>query len=84
LIADIKFLENLVKSLEFRIERVKYGNNIYEYTAETFDDAIVIVEFEIDNELLDEFGTHIGYFGIDFIYKRIAYYAFDRAVIYSN
>lgn len=76
--ACINFLENFSKALEFQIEKVEFGNNIYEYTAETFQDAVVIVTFEIENELLDEVGNHIGYFGIDYTYRRIAYYLFKK------
>lgn len=71
----------MVENLGFMIEKVQNGNNIYEYTAETFYSGVVVVEFEVDNELLDSCGNHIGFFGISFAYRRIAYYLFDNIAI---
>lgn len=74
--ASTSFLEKLSEHLDFKIEEIQKGNNIYEYTAIIFPEATVIASFELEYELLDELGNHIGYFGVDYIYKRIAYFLF--------
>jgi hypothetical protein len=79
--SDLNFLERLVENADFKIEKIQEGNNIYEYTVITFPEAVVIASFEIEYELLDDLGNHVGYFGIDFNYKRIAYFLFKNMKI---
>lgn len=82
--ASIEFLKELANSLKFNIIQVENGNNIYEFTAESYPEsvAVVIVILEIENELLDSAGNHMGYFGIDYVYGRVAYYAFNNSLSY--
>jgi hypothetical protein len=76
--ASINFLEILSQRADFQIEKVAEGNNIYECTAEVFPEAVLIISFELEHELLDTLGNHVGNFGIDYNYKRIAYFLFKK------
>jgi hypothetical protein len=70
---DIFFISKLRHHKLFKVVNLPHNETSYEYNIANFPEGNVIGTLNLENEVLDINGEAIGYFGIDFANKVLAY-----------
>lgn len=66
------------KNTDFKVIQVLKNHNVYEFAIEILPEGSVVGVIEVENEIIDDYGNNIGFFGINFDYKILVYNLFKK------
>jgi len=72
------FIKQLKETNCMKIIQIIKNHNIYEFSIDTLPEGRVIGTILLEDEVIDELGNLIGYFGIDFHYNILVYNLFRK------
>jgi hypothetical protein len=71
---SFSFIKALEKSNLFTIiKKIPKADNVYEYAMHKFEEGSVSGTIYLENEVVDSFGTTVGFFGLNFEHKIFVY-----------